>query len=327
MQSEDLIAEIDFVPVNDGAPALPYSGSAYYYHRYDALPTLPGFRVLTNALQVYIPLPGMGTGTGLYQKLANGQFTRIAVITNRYSFDDVTSFYDQYIVLTPKQVGALLTGDLYTKADLGTNHYLGQIIPHFDSATGPVPKITLASPVFELYPLRNYFVVAPNSEYVTVTLDASGTVDPFYLPLSYEWSEFDYESNQQGAILPGNSSKISIQLMVGTPFIAQLSVNDPISKPSLTYIQVQALSPGDALTWERDRRVIGNADLNVALQQQLVAILNRAIDNFDQGNMRGGVSNLQLFRRVLQSAHLNTYQTGNVLDYVLKVLAAVDRRP
>jgi uncharacterized membrane protein len=125
--------------------------------------------------------------------------------------------------------------------------------------------------------------ISPNNVNATVTLDGSGSSDPYGIPLSYTWF---VNGNQAGT-----GVKIAAMVNVGTDEV-RLEVNNGLATASST-ISVTISTAAQIVTILSSQ--VNAANIPTGVKNTLLGDLSAAISSFNKGNFKPGLNQLQTF--------------------------------
>lgn len=125
--------------------------------------------------------------------------------------------------------------------------------------------------------------ISPNNVNATVTLDGSGSSDPYGIPLSYTWFVNGNEV--------GTGVRIAPMVNVGTDEV-RLDVNNGVATASST-ISVTISTAAQIVTILSSQ--VNAANIPTGVKNTLLGDLSAAISSFNKGNFKTGVNQLQTF--------------------------------
>jgi hypothetical protein len=147
-----------------------------------------------------------------------------------------------------------------------------------------------------------YYVIAPDAVSATVTLDGSASYDLDGDALEMAWVEVTSGDNGPlGRVFATGPRTTNVFYVANSSYNLRLNVSDGTSIGSRSFI-LAVYSPAEAA--ETLREVIFDATRSGA-QRSLLAMVQAAIDSFDEGRFERGVHYLRLFQKKLSQEKID----------------------
>ncbi len=320
-QAPDMQFYATFSPLTDSPDERAMWGLGSYYHIKKLVPDMPS-SWSTNDLDILIArMPAEPTDGWIVEKEQDGSLALIAELTNPYDNTDTNNplvegwTYQQSVTLTTNQIHKMISGDLYAEVDFGTNSYLAELVP--DITNGPTPVMVFPTPS-QLEPFQGYTVISPDNRTAKFVFDGSHCIDPFYLPLRYQWTGYTNGANPaftNTGVLATNVLKVGV-------YTVNLQVSDELASSwpyYFFYVDVitasQALAP---LEGTLEHSGLSNARRNILLH-----LLTTAMVQFNQGRMAMGYSTLAAYINRVQLFRLDNATTLALTQTAQQVINAV----
>ena len=285
----DLTCFMDFSQVGG-------SGECRYYETHP-----DAFFGLTNFLDFYIQLPGPPDDAWILERKNNGAFSPVTQITNIFG-DGSSGYVSQIILLNTRQVRSLAKGDLYAEVDFGGSNYLSNLAPQYQSANGPAAAIDFLTPVYQQYYNYAFAVfIAGNNRSAMVKIDASGSLDPLYLPKRYSWLVYEGDYGSAPTILSRNSGSVVTYIFRPGVHSLVLQVDDAFTEGRLLFFNVKVITAAQAV--DSIIEEIEYLQLPEKTTRALVRTLSNASTFFERGNLSQGCAELKSFIRQVKPLH------------------------
>ena len=319
---------INFNALSNSPPNSGVGGEAGYY-QVQQWPYYPRSWSYTNKLEVFIDFPLPPENAWLLEKQADGSLSPVASVTNLF-WDSNTGFYsDQSFMLTTNQVHSLIDGSWYVEVNFGTSNYIGNLAPDYASATGPTASVNarFASLVITIDPatlelitnVGYYTAIARNNRTAEVVFDGSQSMDPFYLPMQYEWTGW---TNVFGTPI-FTSSKAQVTNVFALGFYeVRLQVDDSIAKGWPYELTLQVVTASQELA----PLISGmrNFAMPKSEQEILIDLLSKAAANFDHGNPLEGCLELERYQDIVSRSHFDIISAFYLLQPAQEVIDAFE---
>ena len=321
-QGPDMYLSISFASVsNSPPPSLALWGQVNYARQ--TQPIFPGMHIYTNELDLLIGLPVKAVDGWLWEREANGSFTRVAELTNQVI---IGSYYPDYseaallqqsVTLTTNQIQSLITGNLYAEINFGESNYWGNLDPQYRSVNGPTATMHFP-PARGQNTAIGYTVIAPNNRTIAFVCDGSYCTDPFYLPIQYHWTAYDF-ANQSVPVFTGDGVLATNSFKIGT-YAINLELSDAIATNSWYYFYLVVITPGQAVD-----SIISDVQSAGWPNAKKKAFLNMLFDAerlFNIGAMGMGCDRLKAYMQLVKAAHFDRAETSYLLQEVQNIIDA-----
>jgi hypothetical protein len=323
---DDIWFDVSFYALPHGPTNSDIQVSAFYDRQlYNVNPftnarwPVPG---MTNLLSInLLGLDSQPASAWVMERELNGNFSPVAAITN-YLETFSGLIVAQGFGLTPNQIHALIAGRFYLALDLDKTNYLAKLAPDYSTAQGPYAEALLDPPYFKSsfqgqphpYGYVNS-VVSVGTRKARVLLDASASVDRFYLPMSFTWTVAD----TRRTILTGSGSQLACQLPPGTFFVS-LYARDDMASGYPGGFELDVLTADQAVDV-----IVGEVNAlisDASLRSKLNEILTAAETQFRYNAMLRADASLWRFIVMVNQAQLDQGTKTELIGYAKKILAA-----
>ena len=277
------------------------AGKGYYFMNHFAIPlgAFPGNQYSsTNEFDIAIDLGPNQNATGwIVQQEDDNTFTPVldmgtpiyGYLFPFYSGPVVgpTHFFSQTVPLTADQAQHLAAGRWYVEVWIGSDAYFGRLTPTNIQSVGA--QHLIAGPTYSLglrspFSRDEYDTVIAAGKYrpAAVRLDASSSIDAFYLPLDFYWSE--------GKQWKSTQPVVTRYFSTGTHQITLVAADPYSSGTNIIHLDVISLSEAVA------ELKATTLHYQVKKSLSLLMPLLRAEDAFNQNDTPAGVAQLKLFQ-------------------------------
>lgn len=315
---------INFSPLSDSTPDDSLSGGAWY-NRFELVTGDSGWVALTNRLEVSVNISSPPIESWIVEKQAGGSLVPIVQLTNLIANPDGSYYFYQSLLLTTNQVYSLLATNWYVAVDFGDSNYLGSLTPDYFLANGPAVSIESPGLGKLLGPKYIYTVIATNNHNVRMVFEATDVVDPFYLPMQYEWKGYNNSVYWQNDLVFTAAGIRAANVFNLGRYSIRLQVRDAILAGPPTYATLNIVKPGqiisDMQSW------IQWATIPKAQKRILAATLSIATMGFERGYPNLGCVELELFRKQLKAFKVSAEDTDVFSDRAQFIVNAFIKMP